>query len=52
MKLKDYYNEIVELNDSKTGGWSQYYYGIVSKIINDNNFKNCCRNWYWLWYTC
>ena len=25
------------------GGWAHYYYGIVSKVINDNNFKNCAE---------
>ena len=39
MLLKDYYNQTVSLNESKIGGWSQFYYGIVSKVINENNFK-------------
>lgn len=25
------------------GGWAQFYYGIVSKVINDNNFKICAE---------
>jgi hypothetical protein len=40
MLLKDYYNETVRLNDNKLGGWSPFYYGIVTKVINENNFKN------------
>jgi hypothetical protein len=37
--LIDYYRSTVDLNDSKEGGWSVFYYGVLSKIINDNNFK-------------
>jgi hypothetical protein len=39
MKLKDFYKEIVYKNDNFTGGWSTYYYGVFSKVINDNNYK-------------
>jgi hypothetical protein len=39
MKLVDYYNETVKKNDEMTGGWSVGYYGVLTKVINDNNFK-------------
>lgn len=39
MRLKDYYRNTVDANDTQTGGWSTYYYGVFSKIINDNQFK-------------
>jgi hypothetical protein len=39
MKLVDYYNETVKKNDEQTGGWSVGYYGVLSKVINENNFK-------------
>jgi hypothetical protein len=39
MKLKDYYRNTVELNDSGKGGWSSIYYGVFEKVINDNNYK-------------
>jgi uncharacterized UPF0146 family protein len=28
------------LNDTETGGWATFYYGVFSKVINDNNYKN------------
>jgi len=40
MKLSDYYNETVRKNDEQIGGWSTLYYGALTKIINDNNYKN------------
>jgi hypothetical protein len=39
MKLRDYYKEIVHLNDTETGGWAPAYYGVFSKVINENNYK-------------
>lgn len=39
MKLVDYYNETVKKNDEQTGGWSVGYYGVLTKVINENNFK-------------
>jgi hypothetical protein len=40
MKLCDYYKQTVAINDSGKGGWASYYYGVFSKIIRDNNYKN------------
>jgi Methyltransferase domain len=40
MKLSDYYNETVRKNEKETGGWSPFYYGALTKVINDNNYKN------------
>jgi len=40
MKLVDFYNETVAKNDNQTGGWGSIYYGVLTKVINDNNFKN------------
>ena len=39
MLLKEYYRKIVNDNDAQTGGWSTYYYGVFSQIINDYNYK-------------
>jgi hypothetical protein len=39
MLLKDYYRKTVDENDAQTGGWATFYYGVVSQIINDNNYK-------------
>lgn len=39
MKLSDYYRQTVEKNDKKEGGWSVLYYGLFSKIIEENNYK-------------
>lgn len=40
MKLKEFYKQTVFKNDFKLGGWSVFYYGIFSQIINDNGYKN------------
>jgi phospholipid N-methyltransferase len=40
MKLEDYYREVVDMNDSLKGGWGSIYYGIFSKVIEENNYKN------------
>lgn len=37
--LKDYYRTTVDTNDSMQGDWAAQYYGVLSKVINDNNFK-------------
>jgi len=37
--LVNYYRRTVDLNDSFKGGWATYYYGVFSKVINDNNYK-------------
>ncbi len=39
MLLKEYYRNTVDLNDSGKGGWSSIYYGVLEKVINDNNYK-------------
>jgi hypothetical protein len=39
MKLSEYYKNVVNINKSG-GGWSSFYYGVLTKVINDNNFKN------------
>jgi len=39
MKLVDFYRETVDKNDNETGGWSIIYYGVLTKVINDNNYK-------------
>ena len=36
--LKEYYKQVVDLNQSNKG-WDQYYYGVYSKIINENNYE-------------
>jgi hypothetical protein len=38
--LHTYYRHVVDLNDSKLGGWALAYYGVLTKVINDNNYKN------------
>jgi hypothetical protein len=40
MNLKDFYKNVVHMNDNKTGGWAPYYYGVFSNIIKENNYKN------------
>jgi hypothetical protein len=40
MKLVDFYNETVKKNDNQTGGWGSIYYGVLTRVINDNKFKN------------
>ena len=39
MKLTEYYRDTVYKNDTNTGGWSTYYYGVWSKVILENNYK-------------
>jgi hypothetical protein len=39
MELYKYYNHTIRENEEGRG-WSQYYYGVFSKIINENNYKN------------
>lgn len=38
--LKEYYRNVVDLNDSMKDGWAATYYGVFSKVINDNNYTN------------
>ena len=40
MKLKDFYRQVVDMNDSLKGGWAKTYYGIFSDVIQENNYKN------------
>jgi len=39
MDLKTYYNDTIRKNEDMTGGWGPNYYGVFSKIVNDNNYK-------------
>ena len=39
MKLKDFYKETVYNNDNFIKGWATLYYGVLSKVINENNYK-------------
>lgn len=39
MSLTVFYKNTVHLNDTRTGGWAPFYYGIFAKIIKDNNYK-------------
>jgi hypothetical protein len=39
MSLADYYRRTVDLNDSQIGGWASIYYGVFSKVIEENNYK-------------
>lgn len=38
MLLSDYYSNTVNLNETGKG-WDQFYYGIFTKVIADNNYK-------------
>lgn len=40
--MDEYYKKTLELY-SNGGGWAGLYYGIFSKIINDNDFKKCAE---------
>jgi hypothetical protein len=37
--LSNYYRSTVTKNDTFTGGWAPTYYGVFTKVINDNNYK-------------
>jgi hypothetical protein len=37
--LKQYYRKAVDNNDAMIHGWATFYYGVFSKVINDNNYK-------------
>jgi hypothetical protein len=39
MTLSAYYSNITILNETEKGGWATNYYGVLSKVINDNDFK-------------
>jgi hypothetical protein len=48
IELEDYYKNLINIWKSGgpnggPGGWAGYYYGIFSKIIKENNFKNCAE---------
>ena len=43
MFLKDFYLSTVNKNETFKGGWAPLYYGVVSKIINDNSYKSYCE---------
>jgi hypothetical protein len=38
----DYYKKLAYTYENG-GGWSGFYYGVFSEIINKNNFKNCAE---------
>ena len=45
-ELDPFYENLIQIfksggKDGGPGGWAQYYYGIFSKVIRDNNFKTC-----------
>ncbi len=45
-KYDEYYSDLINIWKSGganggPGGWAAYYYGVFSKIINENNFKVC-----------
>jgi hypothetical protein len=39
MKLKDFYRNTVDLNDSMKGGWARCYYGVFTNVIKENGYK-------------
>lgn len=39
MLLKDFYKNVVELNDTLKGGWAPLYYGVFSDVISENKYK-------------
>ena len=39
MKLSDFYRNVVDASAAETAGWSTYYYGVMRKVINENNYK-------------
>jgi hypothetical protein len=39
-KLSNFYRNIVDINLNKDGGWAGCYYGVLTRIINENNYKN------------
>jgi hypothetical protein len=48
MNYDPFYVELIDIwhhggKDGGEGGWAQFYYGIFSKIIKENNFKKCAE---------
>ena len=48
MSYDNFYEELINIwktggKDGGEGGWAQLYYGIFSKVIKENNFKNCAE---------
>jgi len=48
MMYDDFYSELIDTWDhgganGQQGGWAGYYYGVFSKVINENNFKKCAE---------
>ena len=39
LNLTEFYRKTVHNNDNMIAGWATYYYGVLSKVINDNKFK-------------
>ena len=40
MKLAEFYKNTVAMNEAQTGGWSALYYGVLTKVVQENNFKS------------
>lgn len=45
-ELDTFYKDLIQIwksggKDGGPGGWASYYYGIFSKVIQENNFKIC-----------
>jgi hypothetical protein len=41
-KMNEYYKNLINIY-ANGGGWGGTYYGVFSKVINDNGFKNCAE---------
>lgn len=39
MRIDEYYNQTIELNRTEKAGWATCYYGVFSKVIEENNYK-------------
>ena len=39
--MDQYFNRLEQGYITDTDGWCVYYYGVLSKVINDNNYKSC-----------
>ncbi len=37
--IEEYYRNVVEINESRRGGWSTCYYGTLTNVIKFNSFK-------------
>jgi len=39
MKLVDFYKNTVRQSEEQSGGWAKLYYGVLTRVINENNYK-------------